>query len=380
MNRPLVSRREFARFVAASTAAAMLPRMLRASAPSSAWPGYDRAIVIDNLATPGPFNVGTMYDRPWTREMVANARASGITAVNVTVGLPGAADPFEGTIRTLAFLGRELHEHADAFLPIHRVADIRRAKETARLGLIAGFQDAIMLGRDVSRVDLFHGLGVRIVQLTYNLRNLVGDGCLEPGNAGLSNFGRDVVTRMNERGVLVDLSHCGRRTTSEAIAQSRAPIAITHSGCTSLADVPRNKTDEQLRAMADKGGVIGIYTMPFLRVTGQPSAADFTRHVEHAINVCGDEHVGVGSDNSITPLDITPAFRVQHAEFVRARRRRGISAPGEDENVFAYVPDLNSPRRMEQIADALAARGHPSPRIERILGGNWLRLFGDAWH
>ena len=125
--------------------------------------------------------------------------------------------------------------------------------------------------------------------------------------------------------------------------------------------------------------MVGIYTMPFLRVTGQPSAGDFVRHVEHALTVCGEDHVGVGSDNSITPLDITPAFRQQHAEFVRVRRQRGISAPGEEEDVFAYVPDLNSPRRMELIADALATRGHSAARIEKIIGGNWLRLFGDVW-
>jgi membrane dipeptidase len=381
MNRDRVSRRGFVRTAIIGASATMLPavRSLGQWWPAPSWPGYERAIVIDNLATPGPFNVGSMYDRPWTPEMIANARASGITAVNVTVGLPTPGDAFNGTIRTLAFLGREMFQHPDVFIAVHRVADIARAKETKRLGLIAGFQDTVMLESDVSRVDLFHGLGVRIIQLTYNLRNLVGDGCLEPGNAGLSNFGRDVVTRMNDRGVLVDVSHCGRRTTDDAIAHSRKPVAITHSGCAALADVPRNKTDEQLKAMARKGGVIGVYTMPFLRVSGQPTAADFVRHVEHAVRVCGEDHVGVGSDNSITPLEITPAFRAQHAEFVRIRRSRGISAPGEDENVFAYVPDLNSPRRMELIADALATRGYSSARIEKILGGNWLRLFGDVW-
>ena len=373
-----ISRREFAQAAFAGTLTLVAGRAAGASV-SATWPGYERAIIIDNLATPGPFNVGGMYDRPWTAQMIANARASGMTAVNVTVGLPRPGDAFAGTVETLAFLGREIHEHPDAFVSVRSVADIRAAKDSRRLGLIAGFQDAVMLESDVSRVDLFHGLGVRIIQLTYNVRNLVGDGCLEPGNAGLSNFGRDVVTRMNERGVLVDLSHCGRRTTNEAIAHSRKPVGITHSGCAALADVPRNKTDEQLKSMADKGGVIGIYTMPFLRVSGQPNAADFVRHVEHAIQICGEEHVGVGSDNSITPLEITPAFRAQHAEFVRARRARGISAPGEEENVFAYVPDLNSPRRMELIADALAARGHSSARIEKILGANWLRLFGETW-
>jgi membrane dipeptidase len=377
-----LSRREFAQLAASAAVAAVLPRSTQALTRSrAAWPGYTRAIVIDNLATPGPFNVPSMFARPWTDAMVANARTSGITAVNVTISGGGAtgAAAFESTVRNVAFLERELDAHPDAFVQVRGVADIRRAKETSRVGLIAGFQDATMLESDLSRVDVFHDLGVRIIQLTYNVRNLVGDGCLEPGNAGLSNFGRDVVRRMNELGVLVDLSHCGRRTTTDAIAASAKPVAVTHSGCAAIAELPRNKTDEQLRLLAEKGGVVGIYTMPFLRMSGQPTASDFIQHVEHAVQVCGEDHVGVGSDNSITPLDLTPAFRAEHADFVRARRRQGIGAPGEDENVFNFVPDFNTPRRMEQIADALAARGHSSARVEKILGQNWLRLFGEVW-
>ena len=154
-----------------------------------------------------------------------------------------------------------------------------------------------MLEGDVSRVDVFHQLGVRILQLTYNLRNLLGDGCLEPDNAGLSGFGRDVVARMNELGILVDLSHCGRQTTLDAVAASKQPVAVTHSGCAAIADLPRNKTDEQLRRLADKGGVVGIYLMPFFRTSRQLTAAAFVRHVEHAGRVCGEDYVGVGSDN-----------------------------------------------------------------------------------
>jgi membrane dipeptidase len=383
----VISRREFAALAASGAAAALAPRALRALATpggrtaTAPWPAYESAVVIDCLATPGPFNVPSMFAAPWTPAMVANARASGITAVNVTVngwGSTGAA-AFESTVRALAFLQRELAEHGDAFLPVRTAADIGRAKETRRLGLIAGFQDATMLEGDVSRVDVFQQLGVRVIQLTYNVRNLLGDGCLEPADAGLSGFGREVVGRMNELGVLVDLSHCGRRTTVDAIDASKRPVAATHSGCAGLVDVPRNKTDEQLRRLADRGGVVGIYLMPFLRASGQPTLEDFVRHVEHAVRVCGEDHVGVGSDNSITPLDLTPEFRKVHADFVRARRRQGISAPGEAEDVFNYVPELNTPRRMERIADALAARGHSSARIEKVLGRNWLRLFGEVW-
>lgn len=375
-----LSRRQFALLAASGAAAALVPRSLEAFARSP-WPGYERAIVIDNLATPGPFNVPSMFAKPWTDAMVANARASGITAVNVTLSGAGAtgAAAFESTVRNIGFVEREIATHPDAFMQIRTVADITRAKESGRVGLISGFQDATMLESDISRVDLFDDMGVRIIQLTYNVRNLLGDGCLEPGNAGLSNFGRMVVARMNEIGTLVDLSHCGRRTTTDAIAMSTKPVAATHSGCAAIAAVPRNKTDEQLKLLADKGGVIGIYTMPFLRMSGQPMAADFVRHVEHAIDVSGEDHVGIGSDNSITPLDLTPAFRAEHAEFVRLRRRQGIGAPGEDENVFNHVPDFATPRRMEQMADALAARGHSSARIEKVLGRNWLRLFSEVW-
>ena len=379
-NRPLVSRREFAAATASAAALALVPSRLRAAVPAP-WDRYANAIVIDNLATPGPFNIPNMYARPWSAAMIDNARASGITAVNVTLsgGGPTGATAFETTVRNIAFMARELDTHPGVLQSVRSVADIARAKESKRVGLIAGFQDTTMLESDLSRLNLFHDLGVRIIQLTYNVRNTVGDGCLEPGNAGLSSFGRQVVARMNELGILVDTSHCGRRTTLDAIMGSAKPIAATHSGCAALNDVPRNKTDEQLKALAAKGGVIGIYTMPFLRAAGQPRTEDFVRHVEHAINVCGEDHVGIGTDNSITPLDLSPEFRAEHAGFVRERRRQGIGAPGEDENVFNYVPDFNTPRRMEQIADALAARGHTSARIEKVLGQNWLRLFRETW-
>jgi len=131
--------------------------------------------------------------------------------------------------------------------------------------------------------------------------------------------------------------------------------------------------------MAEKGGVIGIYQMPFLVEKGPPTQEDFVRHLEHALNVCGEDHVGVGSDLSITPLDATPEFRTQHRQAIESRRERGISAPGEDPEVLAYVEDLNTPRRLERIADLLASRRHSSARIEKIIGGNWMRVLGEVW-
>lgn len=387
-NSPL-SRRDFGRLTAFGLAATAVPALRSGATPvprlpsavsPSAWPGYDDAIVIDMLATPGPFNVPDWLKEPLTPAMIENARRSGITAVNSTVSATGdASTAFEATIASIASWEYELQRSPDTFIKIRTVADIRRAKAGRKLGAILGFQDTTPIWDKPERLEMFYRFGVRIIQLTYNGPNLVGDGCLVPRDGGLKPYGRDLIARMNELGILVDISHTGWETTRQAIAASRTPIAATHSGAAAVTGVPRNKPDDILKRLADRGGVVGIFMMPFLREQGQPDADDFVRHVTHCVNTCGEDHVGVGSDNSITPLDLTPEFRKVHADFVEARRKAGISAPGEDANVFNYVPDFNSPRRMELVADALAKAGHPAARIEKILGGNWMRLLGEVW-
>lgn len=380
-----MDRRAFTKLAASATAATALPletmvAAARSSASPAAWPGYDAATVIDCLANVTYFNSTEQYARPLSPDMVENARRSGITAVNATCSGGGVGAPaFIHTVENIAYYERELMAHPDVLMLVRTAADIDEAKRTRRVGIILGFQDAMMLDADVSRVDLFHALGVRIIQLTYNIRNLLGDGCLEPANSGLSTFGHRVVERMNDVGLLVDLSHVGRQTSWDAAKASKKPVAATHTGCTALNDVPRNKPDDLLKAIAGTGGVIGIYLMPFLKGGSAPDTGDLVRHIAHAVNVCGEDHVGIGSDLSITPLDITPEFRAQHVQFVQNRRRAGIMAPGEDEHVFNYVADLNSPRRMDLIADALARAGHGSSRIAKIVGGNWRRLFGEVW-
>jgi membrane dipeptidase len=184
---------------------------------------------------------------------------------------------------------------------------------------------------------------------------------------------------MNELGVLVDLSHCGHRTTLDGIAASKQPVAITHAGCAAVADLPRNKTDEELRNLARKGGVVGIYFMPFLRTQGQPMAADLIRHIEHAVDVCGEDHVGIGTDGGISAVELTPEYVKRFHEDVANRRRQGISAPGESEDVYTFIPDLNTPRRFETLAGMLRERGHSEARVEKILGGNFARLFREVW-
>jgi membrane dipeptidase len=184
---------------------------------------------------------------------------------------------------------------------------------------------------------------------------------------------------MNNQGLLVDLSHSGRRTALDAIEASKEPVAITHTGCAALAALPRNKTDEELRRLAEKGGVAGIYLMPFLRIQGQPMAEDVVRHIEHAVRVCGEDHVGIGTDGGISPVQLTPEYIERFRRNVQDRRRLGMSAPGESEDVYTFVPDLNTPRRFELLGRHLLDRGHSAARVDKILGGNFARLFRETW-
>jgi len=273
----------------------------------------------------------------------------------------------------------EIDSHPEVLARIRGVADIAAAKQAGRTGLVYGFQDAVAFDSDLSRLDELYRLGLRIVQPTYNRRNLLGDGCLEPANAGLSKAGVEAIERMNALGILVDLSHCGRQTASDAIAASKKPVAFTHTGSAALNDHPRNRTDAELRAVAEKGGVVGIYFMPFLSEGRQPTAADVIRHLEHMLQVAGEDHVSIGTDGGISAEVLTPEFKERHASFVRERREAGISAPGETEEGYLFANELNSPRRLETLAAMLSTRGHTDARIEKILGANLVRVFSETW-
>lgn len=344
-----------------------------AAASREPWAPYDDAIVIDFLASPGYFNYP--LNPPLDAEMIRNAVESGITAVNLTCN----GSDFTSSVQRIAGWLDRIEQHPQSFRQVRTVADLHDAKATGRLGIVLGFQDTTPFERSVANVETFLQLGVKVTQLTYNVRNLVGDGCLEPANGGLTRFGHQVVERMNEVGMMVDLSHCGQKTTADGIAASSRPVAITHSGCNAVAQHPRSKDDTELRAMADGGGVVGIYLMPFLTPGRVPMRADVLDHIEHAIQVCGEDHVAIGSDLSTTPIDGSDEYWSRHRDFVAGRIERGVAAPNEDPQILFTVQDLNSHRRMELIADGLSQRGHPDDRIEKIIGGNWARLFGELW-
>jgi membrane dipeptidase len=336
---------------------------------------YRGAVVIDGCSEAFPTGPNRFPVEP---KATAAAAASGVTAINFTVVGPGAG--FEETVAAIAIVQRVAEANPDRYLIIRRHSDIMRAKKSDALGLILGFQTTEMLCEDTSRLPLFRGLGVRIMQLTYNERSLYGDGCLEPANAGLSNLGREAVAHMNTLGIAVDVSHCGQRTTAEAIEVSAKPILISHAGCRAVFDNPRNKDDAALRALADKGGVAGIYLMPYLSAGPGPiTVEDLLRHVDHAVGVCGEDHVGIGSDQEIVPIDDNAEYRRKLREEIEARKKAGVSAPGESVDRPPFIPELNTANRMEGIAAALDARGYKAAVIEKILGANFHRVLGEIW-
>jgi len=354
----------------------------KAGAPEPAEGLYRRAVVFDGCGGPGDGDSDAEKGVRLTPRAVADSKGSGVTCVNLTVGPIGSrpgAEAFEGIVRDVAYWEREIEARPDVFMKVKTTRDLAAAKAEGRLGLAFGLQDGVAFSGDLSRLETLHALGVRIVQPTYNLRNLLGDGCLEPGDAGLSKRGRDAVERMDALRILIDLSHCGRATTRDALAAGTRPVAFTHTGCAAVADHPRNKTDEQLRALAKKGGVAGIYFMPYLRMSGQPNADDVIRHLEHALDVAGEDHVGIGTDGTISAVELTPKVLEEFRKQLGARKKAGIGAPGEVEEVYTFVPDLNSPRRLEGLAGLLERRGHSAARIEKILGGNFARLLSEVW-
>ncbi len=372
-----ISRRQF---VARGAAAVAVAVTLQERAFAAASDVYRRAIVIEGLGGFG--NSKAVPGASLTDAYVQDVRDSGITCVHATILPVGTTAPDSAFAEAVIGIGEyegEIDRHPDVFARVRRVADIAAAKQAGRTGIIYGFQDAVAFETDLSRLGELYRLGIRIVQPTYNRRNLLGDGCLEPANAGLSRAGVDAIAKMNELGILVDLSHCGRQTAADAIKASMKPVAFTHTGCAALNDNPRNRTDAELRAVSEKGGVSGIYFMPFLSEGRQPTAADIIRHLEHMIDVAGEDHVSLGTDGGVSAEVVDAQFKEVFAGFVRRRREAGINAPGENETGYLFANELNTPRRFETLADMLSARGHTDARIEKILGANLMRVFGDTW-
>ena len=281
-------------------------------------------------------------------------RASGIDVFHPAVAFE--TQPYSVTLDWFSKWNGFIARYPQYFL---RVDDSRRlasAKAQGKIGIILGMQDANHL-RSVDDVDNFYQMGQRLTQLTYNSVNRLGAGCKAVKDSGLTQFGAEVVARMNSVGMAIDVSHCGERTSLDAIEASKKPVLITHSNCRAVAGpVARCKSDEVIRAAARKGGVIGLTSVRhFVRAKDPVTIEDALDHFDHAVSVAGIEHVGVGSDLDLDGRD----------------RRTGP--------LLYDIEGLNRTQRMYELTDGLIRRGYTNQQIGLMLGGNFQRVLQQIW-
>jgi membrane dipeptidase len=320
---------------------------------------YDDAILIDGLVV-----------ARFSRAVFEDMRKGGITAANCTCSI---WHDFRSSMANVAQWKRWFDEHKDLITQVHSVADIRRAKAEGRVGIILGWQNTSGIDDDLGNLVLFRDLGVRVMQLTYNTQNLVGAGCWESRDGGLSDFGRDVVAEMNRLRILIDLSHVGPKTSDDAIRHSKAPVAYTHC-CPMLKEHARNKTDAQLRAIAEAGGFVGFasYT-PFLPRGDDTTLDDCVAAMGYVINLIGEESVGIGTD-------WVQGHDISFFGYLSADKGRGRPTTAKP---YTKVPPM--PKGLETLGDfrsfipAMERAGWSEGRIRRVLGENWLRFLGEVW-
>ncbi len=239
----------------------------------------------------------------------------------------------------LGYFIRELETFSSEIVLARSADDIIAAKEAGKRAAVLAIENSDALEKSPYVLPLLHQIGVRSVTLTHSTRSFAADGCEVEGGGGLTDFGQLLIEQMNELGVLVDISHINERGFWDAIERSQHPVIGTHNCCRALCDHPRNLRDEQLKALAEQGGVVGITFVPFFVAESEPTLEKLLDHIEHAIAVAGIDHVGLGSD---------------------------FDGGGD------LVKDATA---LPVITDGLAARGYDEASLEKFLGLNWLRAF-----
>ena len=290
-------------------------------------------------------------------------RAGGVTC---TVGTVASIESARGALGQVAAWYPRARAFPEDLVLASSAADIEAAKRTGRVAVVLQFQGGNPFEYDPNLVEAFHRLGVRIVQLTYNARNPLGDGCTERTDVGLSDLGLAVIAELNRLGMLLDLSHVGIRTSLEALEASRAPAIFSHSNAGAVCDHPRNLTDEQLRLVARKGGVVGVNAFPpFVRRDGAPTVEDLLDHVDYLVQVMGANHVGLGLDFATENEDDYEYFGYKPEFYPRPPWTYPAGIDG-----FAAIPN---------VTRGLVERGYGDDDVRKILGGNFLRVFRAVW-
>jgi membrane dipeptidase len=302
--------------------------------------------------------------------------ASRARFVSPTLGSVTPDDSYETSIDQLAKQIATIADYEARMVLVRRYADVRTAIDQQKLGVLVNFQNSIAIGPDLKKLDLFHALGVRQIQLTFNWRNWVGDGCNERTDGGLTHFGVEFVHRMNELGIIVDVAHSGTQTTYDAIEISERPILFSHTNCKALCEHPRNKTDEQIRALAAKGGVMGISSFNWF-VSDNPisSLDDLLDHYDHVIALVGPDHVGIGSDFELPgwPGTVPDKNWEDHKGIYSEREWAELKG-----RFPPFIPAVNNADRYRTIGGGLLARGHSAEVVAKVLGLNMLRIYREV--
>lgn len=323
---------------------------------------YKEALVIDGIVIP----------RGWNEDSFNALAKSGYTGFNASLD----SRDLETALESLTDWKSRVEENHDRLIHATNAAHFVQAKKENKVAVMFGFQNATMIEKSIDNIDVLYNAGTRWIQLTYNHRNLLGDGCTERTNAGLSDFGIEAVERMNELGIVIDLSHCGRQTTNDGIKFSKTGASFNHTMCDALyKDHPRAKTDEQIRAMADKGGVMGIICLGYMigpDPGGKTTLETYVDHIDHAVKVAGIDSVGVAADFPIQGLEANGATR-DNWYVPRLTRFK----PSYQVRWPPWIPELEQPDRYKSVARVLDKRGYNSEDIEKILGQNWLRFYRE---
>lgn len=309
-------------------------------------------------------------------EHLARYHKGGVTVVTPTIAV--GPDTAITTFKKLAFWQNLLKSRPD-LLEIRTAADIRKAKETGRLGILLAFQGADAIEDDVDLIDAYKQLGVGVIQLTYNLPNRLGCGCEVENDDGLTEFGRAAIARMNEARVIVDCSHTGYRTTMDAIAASTAPVIFTHANPYAVHPIRRNIKDEHIKAAAATGGVIGVSGYPpFVSSKSKSSLDDLIAHITHIAELVGVAHVGLGLDYFTGQDGIMPLTQAKAMYDMLVQG--GIwSADNYSPPPYFYPEGIETPDKLPNLTAALLKHGFSEDEVMKILGGNWLRVFEAVW-
>jgi membrane dipeptidase len=305
----------------------------------------------------------------WGEEVFRDMRAGGLTGANCTCCV---WENFSDTMRNLAQWNGWFARHADLIVKAHSIDDIRRAKQDGRTAIVLGFQNVSAFEDQIGYIEIFKSLGVGIAQIAYNTQNLVGTGCYEGRDGGLSDFGRDVVAEMNRVGILCDLSHVGPVTSRDVILHSKKPVCYSHCLPSTLKLHSRNKSDQELRFIADHGGFVGVTMFPpFLPKGPNSTVDDYVAAIGYVVDLIGEDRVGIGTD-------FTQGYAGPFFDWITHDKGYGrkLTEFGEVINPASFRTIGDFPN----LTDAMQRAGWTEERIRKVMGQNWISLLDSVWN